>query len=185
MNVGICEAIEDLDIAIRQVEFAIRLLSFCELGHIDPRKFDTNHITLLEEGSLFFPSGKFLTVDEITKAAKIGVLQSVAALTLVLDQLFESAGRELSPESDENIDCLRTLIYMMRCAHAHKTASPKWKAKERYCRNLTVDVGDCKISIDLKSLNGEAFDIDQIGGYENLFRIYKKSVQVIRDNHLK
>jgi hypothetical protein len=35
------EALEDIEITFRQLEFAVKLLSFCECGNIDPNKFDT------------------------------------------------------------------------------------------------------------------------------------------------
>ena len=41
------DALDDVDIAFRQLEFAIKLLSFCELGNIKPSDFDTDHIVFL------------------------------------------------------------------------------------------------------------------------------------------
>jgi len=42
------EAIEDVDIGFRQLEFAIKLLSFCELGKINPCEFDSDHVVQLK-----------------------------------------------------------------------------------------------------------------------------------------
>jgi hypothetical protein len=61
MNIG--EALEDVEIGFRQLEFAIKLLSYCELGNIRPADFDTDHLVMLEDGSLKFPRGKFNTGD--------------------------------------------------------------------------------------------------------------------------
>ena len=34
------EAVEDVEIGFRQLEFAIKLLSYCELGKINPAEFE-------------------------------------------------------------------------------------------------------------------------------------------------
>jgi hypothetical protein len=63
------DALDDVDIAFRQLEFAIKLLSFCELGNINPSDFDTDHIVFLGTERLNFPRGKFNDRDSIIKAA--------------------------------------------------------------------------------------------------------------------
>lgn len=51
------EALEDVEIAFLQVEFAIKLLSYCELERIDASEFDTDNIVRLQDGNLRFPRG--------------------------------------------------------------------------------------------------------------------------------
>jgi hypothetical protein len=53
------EAIEDVEIGFRQLEFAIKLLSFRELGKINPREFDSDHLVQLMTANLGFPSRNF------------------------------------------------------------------------------------------------------------------------------
>ena len=66
------EALEDAEIGFRQFEFAVRMLSYCELDHVKPADFDTDHLIMLEGGSLHFPSGHFSTTDHIVRGAGIG-----------------------------------------------------------------------------------------------------------------
>ena len=83
------EALEDIAIAFRQLEFAVKLLSFIELGKIDPKDFDTDHITLLEGGSFRLPPGHFSNTDSLIRAASVSVLLAFSVSALVLDKGFE------------------------------------------------------------------------------------------------
>jgi len=117
--VKIEEALEDIDIAFRQLEFAIKLLSFCEMGNINPKDFDTDHVVLLESGNLHFPPGQFSDQDSLNRAASISVLLAFSASVLVLEQGFQAIGIAPDPEASDNAGKLRALIYMVRCAQAH------------------------------------------------------------------
>jgi hypothetical protein len=172
------EALEDIEIVFRQLEFAIKLLSFCELGNIDPKEFDTDHVVLLERGNLHFPSGQFSDKDSLERAANISVLLAFSASVLVLDKAFEVVGITPDPEAGDNLGRLRALIYMVRCAQAHGIADPRWEARGRFARMITVDLEGIPISLDLQALNGERFHIDQLGGYENWYRIRNVAGQI-------
>jgi len=63
------EAIENVEISFVQLEFAIKLLSFCEMGHLDHETFDTDHLITLEDGNIHFPSGNFSDHDKLMRAA--------------------------------------------------------------------------------------------------------------------
>jgi hypothetical protein len=177
MTMSISETLEDVEIGFRQLEFAIRLLSYCELGHVKPSDFDTDHLVMLEGGSLHFPSGHFSTADEMNRAASIAVLLAFSASVLVLDKAFEVAGMKPDPEASDNIVRLRTLVYMLRCTQAHGPADPRWEVRGKYIRTLTVDLDGIAVSLDLAALNGQPFIIDQIGGYQNWYRIRNMAVR--------
>ncbi len=164
-------ALEDVEIAFRQLEFAIKLLSFCELGHISPSDFDIDHHVMLKDESLNFPRGNFNDLDSIIRAASINVLQAFSASVLVLDQAFDAAGLKPDPEAAGNDDQLRVLVYMVRCAQAHGIAEPRWDVRGKYLRTLTVSIGGRTISLDLPKWHGKVFTVDQIGDYPNWYRI--------------
>jgi hypothetical protein len=171
-------ALDDVDIAFRQLEFAIKLLSFCELGNIKPSEFDTNHVVLLGSVRLNFPRGKFNDPDSIIKAAGTSVLIAFSASVLVLDDAFQAAGMKADPEAVGNDGQLRALIYMVRCAYAHGIADPRWEVRRKYCRTLSVKLGNTSISLDLSTLHGENFVVDQLGGYANWYRIRDAAVRL-------
>lgn len=173
------EALQDVDIAFDNLEFAIKLLSFCELGKIDPSDFDTDHIVQLEQGSLHFPTGKFGTVDSLVRASSICVLVMAGASALVLDNAFEVAGIKADPETTDKVGLLRTLVYTVRCAYAHGIAEPRWEVRGKYCRTISVDLDGVSIVLDLKALHGRSFDVEQLGGYINWYRIRDAAVAVL------
>ncbi len=174
------EALEDIEIAFRQLEFAIKLLSFCELGNINPEDFDTDHVVLLEGGNLHFPTGQFTDQDSLNRAASISVLLAFSASVLVLDKGFEVIGVPRDPEANDDLGTLRTLIYMVRCAQAHSIADPRWEARGKFARSITVDLGEAQISLDLQAMHGQRFHIDQLGGYENWYRIRAVADRIFR-----
>jgi hypothetical protein len=172
-------ALEDIAIAFKQLEFAIKLLSYCELGHIKPHEFDTDHLIQLEHGNLHFASGTFSTADDIVRAASITVLQAFSATVLVLDKAFEVNGVPSNPQAGDPQGLLRTLIYMVRCAQAHGLADPRWEVRGKYRRLLELDIEGERLSLDLAALDGQPFVIDQIGGYETWYRIYAMTKRLL------
>ena len=159
------DALVDVDIGFRQLEFTIKLLTFCELGHICPSDFDTDHLVMLESENLNFPSGNFHDLDSIIRAANINVLQAFSATVLVLDKAFEAAGMKPDPEAVGNDEQLRLLVHMVRCAQAHGIAEPRWEVRKNAFVPLTVNIAERTISLDLRTLHGQVFTVEQIGGY--------------------
>lgn len=172
-------ALDDVDIAFRQLEFTIKLLSFCELGNIKPSDFDTDHIVLLGNERLDFPRGKFNDPKSIEKAAGTSVLIAFSATALVLNEAFQAAGMEPDPDAGGNGGQLRTLIYMVRCAYAHGIGTPRWEARGKYCRALSVNLGSTTISVDLRTLHGQDFVVGQVGGYANWYRIRDAALRLL------
>lgn len=170
MNV-LQDALDDVAIAFRQLEFAIKLLSFCELGNIAPSDFDTDHIVVLGKERLNFPSGKFSTPDRLEKAAGTSVLIAFSATALVLDEAFQAAGIKADPDAVGNDAQLRLLVFMVRCAYAHGIGTPRWEVRGKYSRSLSVNLGSTVISTDLRTRHGQDFDVDQLGGYANWYRV--------------
>jgi hypothetical protein len=148
------DALQEVEIAFRQLEFTIKLLSFCELDHINPSDFDTDHIVLLEQGNLHFPTGHFSDVDNVHRATAVCVSVAFSASALALDQAFEKAGIKPDPQASDKLGQLRVLVHMIRCAHAHGIADPQWKATRHYCRELNFALDGVSVLLDLKALNG-------------------------------
>ena len=85
------DALTDLEIVFRQVEFSIRLLSYCERAKIDPTEFDTGRAVLLEKENLLFPQGHFSELQNIINAANISILSTLGGSALTLDKAWEVA----------------------------------------------------------------------------------------------
>ncbi|SRR6266566_8607992 len=173
------EALQDIEIAFRQLEFTIKLLSFCELRKIDPSEFDTDHVVMLEEGNLNFPTGYFSDANNITRAAAVSALLAFGATVLVLDKAFEVMGMKCDPEATDNVGQLQILVYMVRCAYAHGIAEPRWEVRGKYLRSIFVDLDGTSIAIDLHTLNGQVFMVEHLGGYANWYRVRDAVVQAL------
>ena len=176
---NVTEALQDIEIAFLQLEFAIKLLSYCELRKIDPSDFDTDHTVLLDKGNLGFPTGHFSDPDNIIRAAGVSVSLAFGGTALALDKAYEVAGMEPEPSSENKLIKLRTLVYMVRCAYAHGIAEPKWEVRGRYLRTISVELNDRLIDVDLTALQGQVFDFNHIGGHQNWFAIRNETVSAL------
>jgi hypothetical protein len=174
------DALFDLEIAFRQLEFTIKLLSFCELGHINPSDFDTDHIIELGSERLHLPTGKFTDLKSIERAAGTSVLIAMSASPLVLDDAFNAFGIRPNPDAADNDGQLRALVYMVRCAYAHGIAAPLWEVRNKYLRTFTINLGGVPLSLDLRPLHGQSFEVTQIGGYANWYRIRDTALHLLK-----
>ena len=179
-SVNLHEALQDVEIAFWQLEFSIKLLTFCELKKLAPSEFDTDHFVKLEEGDLRFPAGHFSDLENIISAAGVSVALAFGASALALDKAFETAQITPNPESDDNATRIRTLIYMVRCAYAHGIAEPRWEVRGKYRRAMSVEVEGIVTPIDLEKLDGKVFDFKHIGGHSNWNRMRDAAIQVLR-----
>ena len=179
MDMTLEEALLDVEIAFLQVEFSIKLLSYCERGKINPADFDTNHTVLLEHENLRFPSGHFRTLEEIIRAASVTALSALGGSALTLDKAWEIAGIRPDPQSADESVKLRTLVYMVRCAYAHSMADPKWEVRGKFRQVLEVDLPGAPLALDLCELHGQGVDFDVLGGHAQWFGIRDVSVATI------
>ncbi len=176
------EAIENAEIAFKQFEFNVRLLSYAELGKIDVAEFGRDHITQLHNGTIRFSPDSFADDDSIARGASINVLMAFAASALTLNDAFEAAGIKDDPAATDNDSRLRALVYMVRCAHAHRIADPHWQVRGKYRRQLSFDIEGCgTLQLDLPVLDQQPFDIELIGGYVGWYRIANRGLRKLRE----
>jgi hypothetical protein len=177
---ALAEVIEDIELSYKQFEFAIRLLTYCEVGNLDAKKFDDDHVIDLPEGTFHFPAGRFSDVASITNGAAIGVLLSVGGMAIALDRGFDEKKFPRDPAANDPAGKLRLLIYMVRSAFAHDIASPCWEVRGAFQRRLTIDFDPNPLTIDLTALHGQAFHMNQLGGYYNWVRIYENALDLLK-----
>ncbi len=175
-------AVEDVEMAFKQLEFAIKLMCHCELRHLDQKKFDSDITILLEEENIGFHDGSFRSYEDLIEASQINVGISFGASAITLDALLEQAGIERNSKSEDPNDELRTLIYMVRCAFAHNIAKPCWEVKAKYRRKIKLILCGREYSLDFSALNGKDFEYSHIGGFANWYRIKERAIQMINEN---
>ena len=174
-------ALADVEQAFRQLEFAIKLMCYCERGDLDKEKFDSDVLILLEEENVGFPDGSFPSDQEVITASQVNVGICFGVTAIVLDAAFETANIARDPQSQDPKDELRTLVYMVRCAFAHNLAKPCWEARGNFARNIQLNIGETDLSIDMVALHGTDFEYSHIGGFANWYKIRDKAVQEIKD----
>lgn len=173
-------AICDIERAFKQLEFSIKLMCYSELGHIDLAKFDTDVTIILDNDNIGFPTGNFQSAKDIILASQINVGVCFGLSAIVLDAAFASVGIKGKPESRDQMDELRTLVYMVRCAFAHNIAYPRWEARGPYSRKIEFYLDQVPLLIDLEHLNGQDFEYSHIGGFANWYKIRDLSLQWIK-----
>ena len=173
------DALTDVAISFLQVEFSIKLLSYCELEKVDPSEFDTDQVVLLPKEYLRFPPGHFTSHENNVKAANVTVASALGNSALTLDKAWEVAGIGPDPVSEQNIIKLRTLVYMVRCAYAHGVADPKWQVRRDYRRALDVNLPSGPLTIDLREINDQGFDFADLGGHAKWFEIRDVTVTTL------
>ena len=179
MDMTLEEALSDVKISFLQVEFSIKLLSYCKLEKINPADFDTNHIVHLEQGDLSFPPRHFRRLEDIISAASVTVSSALGTSVLTLDKAWEIAGIYPDLQSADERVKLRTLVYMVRCAYAHGVADPKWKVRGDFRQVLKVDLPSVSLTLDLRELDGQGFNFDVLGGHAQWFDICNASIAFI------
>ena len=173
------DALVDVGIAFLQVEFSIKLLSYCELDRIRPAEFDTHQVVLLERENLAFPTGCFSTQEKIVRAAMVAVSLALAGSALTLDKAWDIAGIRPDPHSADGAVKLRTLVHMVRCAYAHGVADPKWEVRGDYRQVLELDLANGALRLDLRDLHGRSFNFAELGGHASWFEIRDASLAVL------
>ncbi len=174
-------ALSDVEHAFKQLEFAIKLMCYCERGDLDKEKFDSDVTILLDEENVGFPNGGFQSDEEVVIASQINFVICFGVSAIVLDAAFEAAKIEPNPNSRNPKDELRTLVYMVRCAFAHNPAKPCWEARRNFARNIQLNLGERDLSIDMVAIHGNDFDYSHIGGFANWYKIREMAVRVIKD----
>ncbi|WP_341674998.1 hypothetical protein [Niveibacterium sp. SC-1] len=180
MNI-IDEALADVERAFRHLEFAIKLMCYCEVGHLELEKFDADTTILLPNENISFPTGAFDSIEAVVLASQALVGMAFGTSAIVLEAAYEVAGRPRKPTSRQPEEELRTLIYMVRCAFAHNPALPLWEARgPNFARTVSVVLQGSTIAVDLKSLHGKPFEYDHIGGFANWMKIKAESVALLQ-----
>lgn len=169
---AIALAIADVEQAFRQLEFAIKLMCYCEQDHIDRTKFDSDVTLLLETENVGFRAGGFETLESIITASQIQVGVSFGVSAIVLDAAYSATGVRKNLQSRTPADDLRIVVYMVRSAFAHNIAAPRWQVRGKdFERAFSLPLEDSIAVVDLSSRNEQLFDYEHIGGLAQWFKI--------------
>lgn len=164
--------LEQVEQAFLQLCWSIKIASYLQL-HPPAQKVDFDNPIIVTDPTdrLHLPGNQFNTIDDIHFGAENSIRLSLAALFLALDTTLDKAGIHNDPRAQDSPGQLRILIYMCRCAYAHNVLVPSWEARGNYARQLSIRLPSISLELNLNLVNGTHFEINQIGGYSQMFRI--------------
>jgi hypothetical protein len=101
---------------------------------------------------------------------------------LVVDEaLDEVFGKKPQKYADTDLDSLRIIIYMLRCAIAHGATAPRWKAQEQFKRIIRIN--DISYQLDARHIDGKLLEHKDFGRLDGALRLIDYSCSVIdREN---
>ncbi len=171
MKITLEEAIEDVNISFNQVEFSLKNHAYWERDSLSAEDFVTDMKVILPEGDLHFPTRHFEDKNNILRAAETAISIAYGYTALALDQALETGGFKPNPSSNNNFDQIRCLVYLVRCAFAHRIACPFWSSRGEKKRVYLIDLGCGPIKVDTIALEGKEFKFEHLGGHKNWHKI--------------
>lgn len=91
----------------------------------------------------------------------------VVAAEEALEDKFGKLSVSSLKGSISNLIALRSVVYQIRNAFAHRPMSPKWDFRNKlYEREYHIAESGFDLRVDLRNLNDKRFSIAQIGGWE-------------------
>jgi|GEM_PF-2679434 len=96
---------------------------------------------------------------------------TLACCCITIDEAFNDVLPQRNPKSDKAEYVCWSIIYQMRNAFAHTPLTPKWDVKKTYKRLYCLRLFRQSISVDFSELDGQDFNLDQIGGVLSLFEL--------------
>ena len=163
MNRQVVEPEDKIDAALSALVFYFGLTRLVETGGITPDSFLSPGSTSPAEGVTVNPM-KF-TRDDLNTHAFNTMLMMIGSTTIVVDDALDDRFGKGNKESKSGIGQIHAVIHQIRNCFAHKPLNPVWRIFRKYRKIYIVKLpnGNTR-TIDLRSLNGTEFKLEDIGG---------------------
>ena len=153
--------------------FGIRLCDMVEKGEVDKSLFN-NVVTI--DNLKITPAWESHNISNLTKNLRLCVL---GTSYLVIDEALDCVyGGKPDVYSDSDVDALRAIIFMLRCAIAHGVMIPRWKAKGIYCRKFRINEIDYEI--DMTQLDGKVLKHRDYGALGGIVKLIEYTLQLLK-----
>lgn len=166
--VGIENALWIAKQAIRHLEYAIRLESYCNR---DPKagsitqflaEFNLDLSCDLPEGFVGYYTS--FTEKELIKHSKMAISIALGVSAQALNNAYEKAGIKLSIPPKNTVGTIRFYINQIRNIFQHSIGEPVWDIHPKKQITIELVINNSKLPIDFKTLHGKEFEYSQIGG---------------------
>ncbi len=114
-----------------------------------------------------------ITIQENNlKVSILGVC--FCTLDSALDSTFEPKPNHYT---DSDIDTLRAIVYMFRCAFAHEPTKPRWKIKKKYQRVFRIN--EIHLKIDFTNLDNVIIEPSHHMGWQGIMNIFDYCLKTV------
>ena len=155
-------------------------LCLCDL--LAKQKIDEATIcqTVLIDNIKISPKWNTKNISDLTKNLRLCVLGNCF---IVIDEaLVAEFGKRPDSYSDNDLDSLRAIIYMLRCTIAHGAMTPRWQATGVYCRKFRIN--EINYELDATNLDGKIVKHGDYGALAGVFVLIEYARIVIK-RHLE
>ena len=154
--------------------FTLRICDMFEKGEISEEKF--NKTIIVNNVLRINCNWKFNTFADFATNLRLCVLGNCF---IVIDEaLNEVFGNKPKEYSDTDIDALRAIIYMLRCAIAHNPTAPVWNAKGIYARDFKI--AEIGYELKAKQLDKKIVKHNHYGGLKGIIPLMDYSLKIVR-----
>lgn len=155
--------------------FTLRICNMLENKEIDEKSI--NKQLIIDNGNLVIESKwKSEVFPGFAKNLRLCVLGNCF---IIMDEALDVIlGPKPKEYSDNDIDSLRAIVYMLRCAVAHNPTAPVWNAKGIYNKNFYIR--DIDFRLDTTKLDGKILDFRHHGGIAGVVILLDYTLNIIR-----
>jgi hypothetical protein len=99
---------------------------------------------------------------------------------IVIDEALDGIfGDKPQNYLDTDIDALRAIIYMLRCAIAHNPTAPVWRVKGIYDNDFRI--AEIGYELKAKQIDGKPVNHNHYGGLKGATSLINYSLKVVRE----
>jgi len=153
--------------------FTLRLCDMLKKGEIDK---NTLNQSVIIDNLRISPDWKSDIISDLVVNLRLSVL---GTCFIVIDEALNGVfGEKPKKYADNDIDALRAIIYMLRCAIAHSPMAPRWQAKGEYRRKFRINEIDYEI--DATQLDGKIVKHGDYGALAGVATLINYVLEVLK-----
>ena len=169
--------LDNIEQAFLQLEFSIKLLNYIELKKMVHKDLDTE--VVISNDNLVFKKESFQTYSDIVHCAVNNFNITVGFTAIMLEDSLKCCG--INVGQTDNEERIRTVIHLIRNAHAHNMMYPVWviNRKLKLPNIFSINLDSRIVDIKLEGRNNTPFEMSHIGGFDSYFDLKNAVCRII------
>jgi len=174
--------------AVEQFTFAIKFLTCCNSGTVDPNIFKPKAIMRLKGVSFEIQAWNDMNLEKLKKAAGNQLMVSMAASAITVDdalsRVYGKNSFDAWKKDPSDLNSLREIIFLIRCAYAHTMPDVHWCIdKKRKDAIYQVCTPDGNVSFNAGNKQREKLKFNHFGGLKGYFDLVNFAHDLVRRQH--